>query len=131
MAIEHYGMTSGATLCALLVYFWTTVRAGAARGKYKVTAPAVTGAPEFERAFRVQQNTLEQMMLFLPSLWLFAVLVSDLWAGVAGLAWGIGLILYALGYARAAEKRSAGFGIAIVANLVLLVGALVGWFLRG
>ena len=93
-------------------------------------APATSGAPEFERAFRIQQNTLEQMMLFLPSLWLFAALVSDSWAGVAGLAWVIGRILYALGYARAAEKRSAGFGVAILANLVLLIGALVGWFLR-
>ena len=94
-------------------------------------APATSGAPEFERAFRIQQNTLEQLMLFLPSLWLFAALVSDLWAGAAGLVWVIGRILYALGYARAAEKRSAGFGIAILANLVLLIGALVGWLQHG
>ena len=36
-----------------------------------------------------------------------------------------------IGYARAAEKRSAGFGIAILANLVLLIGALVGWLQHG
>jgi len=131
MPIEDFHWSSGVTLLALLLYFWVTGKTGQARLKHGVKAPATSGAPEFERAFRIQQNTLEQMMLFLPSLWLFAALVSDLWAGVAGLVWVIGRILYALGYARAAEKRSAGFGIAILANLVLLLGALVGWFLRG
>ena len=131
MPIDAFHWSSGVTLLALLVYFWVTLKTGQARLKYGVKAPATTGAPEFERAFRIQQNTLEQLVLFLPSLWLFAALVSDRWAGAAGLVWVIGRILYALGYARAAEKRSAGFGIALLANLVLLVGALVGWFLRG
>ena len=129
MSLEQFSMTTGATLCALLMYFWVTVRAGAARGKYKVPAPAITGAPEFERAFRVQQNTLEQMMLFLPSLWLFAALIGDRWAGIAGLVWVVGRIAYAVGYAQAAEKRSAGFIISMLASLVLLIGAIVGWFI--
>ena len=131
MPIEAFHWSSGVTLLALLVYFSVTAKTGQARLKYGVKAPATSGAPEFERAFRIQQNTLEQLMLFLPSLWLFAALVSDLWAGVAGLVWVIGRVLYALGYARAAEKRSAGFGIAILANLVLLIGALVGWLQHG
>jgi glutathione S-transferase len=131
MPIEAFHWSSGVTLLALIMYFWVTGKTGQARMKHGVKAPATTGAPEFERAFRIQQNTLEQMMLFLPALWLFAALVSDVWAGLAGLLWVIGRILYALGYARAAEKRNAGFGIAILANLLLLVGALVGWFLRG
>src|SRR3954465_15530933 len=33
--------------------------------------------PRFERVFRVQMNTLEWMPIFLPSLWLFAIYVSD------------------------------------------------------
>lgn len=131
MPIASLHWATGATLAALLVYFWVTARTGQARLKYGVKAPATTGAPEFDRAFRVQQNTLEQLVLFLPSLWLFALLVSDRWAGIGGFVWVVGRILYATGYARAAEKRSAGFGIAILANLALLVGALVGWFLHG
>jgi uncharacterized membrane protein YecN with MAPEG domain len=87
--------------------------------------------PEFERWFRAQQNTLEQLVLFLPALWLFAALVDDRWAGIAGAVWVVGRVLYALGYARAAEKRSAGFVIAMLATLSLLVGAIVAWFLRG
>ena len=117
MSIEAFHWSTAVTLLALLVYFSVTAKTGQARLKYGVKAPATSGAPEFE--------------LFLPSLWLFAALGSDLWAGAAGLVWVIGRILYAVGYARAAEKRSAGFGIAILANLVLLLGALVGWFLRG
>ena len=47
------------TLLALFVYVWTLARAGGARGKFGVEAPATTGHPEFERHFRVQANTLE------------------------------------------------------------------------
>lgn len=129
MEIAQLTWTSGVTLLALLVYFWATLRVGQARMKYGVEAPATTGAPEFERAFRIQQNTLEQIVLFLPSLWLFALLVSDMWAGVAGLAWVIGRVLYVLGYARAAEKRGLGFTIALLASVVLLLGALIAWFM--
>lgn len=131
MSIDGFHWTSGVTLLALLVYFWTTVKTAHARLKYGVKAPATTGVPEFERWFRAQQNTLEQLVLFLPALWLFAVLVDDRWAGVAGAVWVVGRVLYALGYARAAEKRSAGFVIAMLATLSLLVGAIVAWFLRG
>src|SRR5512139_3147637 len=127
MSPEAFHWSSGVTLLALLVYLWVTIKTGQARIRYGVKAPATTGAPEFERAFRIQQNTLEQLVLFLPALWLFAAFVSDAWAGGVGLAWVAGRIVYALGYARAAEKRSAGFGIAILASLALLLGALVGW----
>jgi len=129
MDMQQFQWSSGVTLLALLVYFWTVLRVGHARGKFDVAAPATTGAPGFERAFRVQQNTLEQMVLFLPSLWLFALLFSDLWAGVAGAVWVLGRILYVIGYTRDPAKRGAGFGIAILANLVLLGGALAAWFL--
>jgi glutathione S-transferase len=129
MELDNYNFTTGATLCALLVYFWTVLRVGAARGKYKIQAPAVTGTPEFDRTFRIQQNTMEQLILFLPSLWLFAASIGDKWAGIAGLVWVIGRILYTLGYSRAADKRSTGFAISMAATFVLLIGAMVGWFL--
>jgi uncharacterized membrane protein YecN with MAPEG domain len=74
----------------------------------------------------VQQNTLEQLILFLPSLWLFSLFVSPVWGAGIGLIWIIGRILYAWGYYQAAEKRLLGFGINSLSILALLLGSLVG-----
>src|SRR5580698_2493619 len=113
------------TLLALLVYFYMSLRVGQGRSKYGVTAPAVTGNPDFERAYRVQMNTLEWLPLFLVSLWLFAIAWnSDLIAAGVGLVWVVGRILYLTGYSKAAESRGPGFGVQALAALVLLLGAL-------
>jgi glutathione S-transferase len=114
------------TLVALLLYFVTTVNVGRARVKYKIEAPAVTGHPDFERVYRVQMNTLEQLVGFLPALWLFAVYVSAPWASALGALWIAGRVLYAVGYYRAAEKRSAGFGLGALAFVLLWLGATWG-----
>ena len=82
-----------------------------ARTAYGIKAPAVTGNPDFERVFRVQMNTLEWMPMFLPSLWLFAIYVSDPFAAAIGLVWIAGRILYIVSYSKAANKRGPGFGI--------------------
>ncbi len=81
---------------------------GVARAKYKIEAPAVIGHPDFERVFRVQVNTLEQLVAFLPALWLFALYVSPAWASVLGAVWIVGRVLYAVGYVPAADKRGPG-----------------------
>src|SRR3989442_9675005 len=83
------------TALALLVYAAVFMATARARARYGIRAPAVTGAPEFERAFRIQQNTLEQLIWFLPSLWLFAFYVSPTWGGILGLVWVGGPIHYA------------------------------------
>ena len=114
------------TLVALLLYFVITVNVGRARMKYKIEAPAVTGHPDFERAYRVQVNTLEQLIVFLPALWLFAFYVSPAWASVLGTVWIAGRALYAVGYYRAAERRGAGFGISMLASVALWLGATWG-----
>ncbi|WP_293152175.1 MULTISPECIES: MAPEG family protein [unclassified Microcoleus] len=114
------------TVSALILYFIVTINVGRARFKYKVSPPQMTGNPDFERVLRVQQNTLEQMILFLPSLWLFSQFVSPLWAAGIGAVWIIGRILFAWGYYQAAEKRAAGFGISTLATLALLGGSLIG-----
>ncbi len=114
------------TVSALILYFIVTINVGRARFKYKVSPPQVTGNPDFERVLRVQQNTLEQMILFLPSLWLFSQFVSPKWAAGIGAVWIIGRILFAWGYYQAAEKRAAGFGISTLATLALLGGSLIG-----
>jgi glutathione S-transferase len=120
-----YHFTALVTLLSLMFYFYTSVGVARARAKYGIKAPAIAGNPDFERVFRVQMNTLEWLPIFLPSLWLFAIYVSDAVAAVLGLVWIAGRVLYMTGYAEAAEKRSRGFGIQAGAAGVLLFGALV------
>jgi glutathione S-transferase len=114
------------TILALILYAATGVNAGRLRGRHKIEAPSVTGPPEFERAFRIQQNTLEQLALFLPALWLFVLFVSPFWGGIIGLIWVAGRVLYAVSYQRDPAARGPGFGIAAMSSVVLLLGALVG-----
>ena len=111
---------------ALLFYIATIFIAGQARGRYQIKAPATTGHPAFERAYRVQQNTIEQLVVFLPALWLFSLFVSPLWGAVIGVVWIIGRILYAASYLRDAEKRGPGMMITMISGAILLVGGLVG-----
>ncbi|MEQ9354633.1 MAPEG family protein [Coleofasciculus chthonoplastes] len=115
-----------ATIATLLVYFVLTINVGRARAKYNIPAPQISGDVNFECVFRVQQNTSEQLLLFLPSLWLFSLFVSPIWGAGIGAVWVIGRIIYAWGYYTAAEKRGIGFGINSLSLLVLLIGALVG-----
>jgi uncharacterized membrane protein YecN with MAPEG domain len=114
------------TILALGLYFVVTVNVGRARRKFKVPAPQTTGNPDFERFFRVQQNTLEQLVGFLPALWLASLYVSIKVASALGLVWIAGRLLYANGYYRAAEKRGRGFVISVVASGLLMILALVG-----
>ena len=113
------------TLLALLMYFIVTINVGRARFKYKVAPPATTGEPNFERALRVQQNTLEQLVFFLPLLWLFSYYVSEFWGTILGGIWVLGRIIYAWGYYQQAEKRAPGFAISSLSGMVLLLGTLI------
>ncbi len=114
------------TALAVLEYMIFAFFVGSARGRLKVAAPAVSGDPEFERYFRVQQNTLEQLIAFLPALWLFGLYLSGPVAALLGLVFLVGRALYFRGYVRDAEKRGLGFGIGFLANVILVLGALVG-----
>jgi glutathione S-transferase len=122
----RYALPALTTLAALLFYVVTIVNVGRARGRFKIDGPAVTGHPDFERVVRVQMNTLEQLVAFLPALWLFAFYLSPNWAATIGSAWIAGRVIYAVGYYRAADKRAAGFGITVLAFTALWVGAAWG-----
>jgi glutathione S-transferase len=119
-----HAWTALVSLLALLVYFWMGLRVGQARGKFAIAAPAISGHPDFDRAFRIQANTLEWLPLFLVSLWLFSFYWSDKIAAAIGLVWILGRILYLTGYSKAAEARSRGFGIQALATGALLFGAM-------
>jgi glutathione S-transferase len=111
---------------ALIEFFVFLSLVGRARGRYGIMAPATTGHEMFERYFRVQQNTLEQLIVFLPSIWLFAQFISPIWAAILGAIFLIGRIFYATGYVRDPKARSLGFALSSFPNLILLLGALFG-----
>lgn len=114
------------TVLALLQYIYFAVLVGQARGKYGVNGPAVTGHPVFERYFRVQMNTLELLVAFLPALWLFARYVSPTWAAVLGGIYIVGRFIYLRSYVADPAKRGLGFGLSMLPTLALLLGGLVG-----
>ena len=119
-----YHFTALVTCLALLLYFFTSIRVSKARAAFGIKAPAISGNPDFERVFRVQMNTLEWLPIFLPSLWLFAIYISDPIAAGIGVVWIAGRILYLTGYSQAASKRGRGFGIQAGAAILLWLGAL-------
>lgn len=121
-----YIYTAAVTLLALLLYMGFCMAAAQARGKYAIKAPAVAGDENFERVYRVQMNTAEQMVFFLPALWLCAVLLSDIGAAVGGLVWVIGRAVYAASYLEAPHKRGPGVMITMLAQTGLFLGALYG-----
>ena len=119
-----YPYTALGTGLVILLYIWTGLTVGKARKTHSVDYPNTHGPDAFNRVWRAHANTLEALPQFLPSLWLFALIVSDLWAGVLALVWAIGRILYVQGYAVAANKRSTGFAISLLATAIALFGAL-------
>ena len=121
-----YHYTALVTCLSLILYFVLSGLVGRARGQYNIEAPATTGHPLFERAFRVHYNTMESLTWHLPALWLFAFYCSDRWGALLGLVWIAGRIVYARGYFADPKKRGTGVLISIAASGVLLLGALVG-----
>jgi glutathione S-transferase len=113
-------------LVALIEYCVMAALVGRARVRYGIQAPATTGHADFERVNRVHVNTLENLIIFVPAVWIFAQYTSETWAAVLGTLFVIGRALYAIGYIKAADKRSIGAGISGIVNLVLIAGALVG-----
>jgi len=117
-------LTSLATLLAVALMLWTSIIVGKARVKYDIKAPATSGHEMFDRAYRVQMNTLESAMLLLPSMWLYANLIGDLGAGVSGAIWAAGRVWYALAYQQDPAKREPGFGISFLAIAGMWAGSL-------
>ena len=111
---------------ALLEYSVITILCGRARGRCGVVAPATTGDPTFERYFRAQQNTVEQLIIFVPAMLLFGHYVSVPIGAGLGLVFILGRALFARGYYQDPPKRAMGFGLSLLSSLVLLIGGLIG-----
>ena len=121
-------LPAAVTLAALIVYQGTAMAVGQARVKNGVKPPATSGPEDFERALRVQQNTLEQLVFFLPTFWLAALLGNASWACLLGFTWVGARIAYGVGYRQDPAKRAPGFGISFLCSAALLVMAVVGVF---
>jgi uncharacterized membrane protein YecN with MAPEG domain len=111
---------------ALLQFIYFGFQVGGARTKYQVKAPAITGNEIFERYFRVQQNTLEQLIVFIPGLYLFSHYFNPLWAAGLGVIYLIGRQVYFAGYVKDPAKRGPGFGLSFLPTVALIGGGLVG-----
>lgn len=111
---------------ALIEYIAFAGAVGWARGRYGVKAPAVTGNPQFERYYRVQMNTLELLIAFVPSMYMFGTYVSSYWAAILGLVFLLGRSIYFFAYVADPAKRSAGFGLSFMPVVALLLGGLYG-----
>lgn len=113
------------TVLALIEYQVFGILVGRARGLYGVDAPATTGHPMFERYYRVHANTLEQLAMFLPALWIFGFYVSEAWAAGLGMVWIVGRAIYCRSYLKEPKSRSAGFALTALPMLAMLIGILV------
>jgi len=114
------------TALALLQFLVFGFKVGGARGRYGVKAPAITGNEIFERQFRVQQNTLELLIAFVPGLYLFSRYWNPWVAAVLGVIYLIGREVYAAAYVKDPAKRSAGFGMSFLPTAILVLGGLAG-----
>ena len=114
------------SLLSFLLMFGTAMHVGRSRMQYQVKAPATTGHEMFERAYRIQVNTIENFLMMFPSLWIYAVFTDDLGAGVIGVIWLVGRVMYAVAYQNDPAKRGTGFMVGMFAIASLWLGGLYG-----
>jgi len=117
------------TILALAQFMLFGIQVGSMRGKHGVKAPATTGHPEFERMFRVQQNTMEQLVVFIPTLWIYGYLVNWFWGAAIGLVYIVGRFIYRASYVKDPDSRGIGFTLTFLPTAVMLVWALIDAFL--
>ncbi len=118
------------TLATALLLFACAAYVGRCRIKYQILAPAISGHRQFEIAYRIQMNTLENTVAFLPVLWVFAIFLSSLWATGIGGVWLLGRVWYAWAYACDPKTRGKGFLVSMLAFGTLALGGAWG-VLRG
>ena len=115
---------------AIFQFLYFGIMVGQARGKYDVAAPATSGHEMFDRAFRIQINTLEQLVCFLPALLLAAIYWPNTTIAAIGAVYLVGRGLYAISYMKDPAKRGPGFALSIMPTFILLgaagAGAIIG-----
>jgi len=118
-------MVAIVTVLALLQFTWFGIQVGSLRGKHEIKAPAMFGQTEFDRMYRVHYNTMEQLVVLLPALWLYAHLVNPLWGSGLAVVYLIGRFIYRAAYLKDPASRSAGFTLSFLPSAVMLIWVLV------
>ena len=113
------------TFLVLAQYVLFGIQVGGMRVKHGVRGPATTGHDEFERMNRVHQNTMEQLVVFLPALWIHAQYANPLWGALLGLVFIVARFFYRAQYLKDPGSRSLGFSLSIIPSFVLLIWSLV------
>lgn len=119
------------TVLAVLEFITFGMLVGRARGLYGVAAPATSGNEMFERYYRVQMNTLELLVSFIPALWLAAKYWSPHWIALIGAVYLVGRVIYLRAYIREPASRSLGFALSFLPIVVLLLSVLAGVVIKG
>lgn len=112
-------------MVALLQFWLFGLAVGRARVKFGVAAPATAGNVDFERVYRVQMNTLEQLAILIPSILVYAHYINARWAAILGLIYVIGRFVYFFAYSKDAKKRGWGFLISSLPVMILMVGSII------
>jgi glutathione S-transferase len=113
------------SVLVLLQYTWFAAQVGAMRARHNVKAPAMSGAPEFERMCRVHYNTMEQLVMFLPLMWIFANYVNATWAAGFGVVFLVARFIYRSAYLKDPSSRRTGATLTILPSLVMAVWLLI------
>ena len=113
------------TFLALAQYVLFGVQVGSLRGKHGIKAPAQSGHPDFERMNRVHLNTMEQLVVFIPALWMQAYFANPLYGAIVGMVYIVGRFIYRAEYLKDPGSRELGFAMSFIPSVILLVWALV------
>ena len=113
-------------MLSLMEFAYFGFKVGGARGKFDVKAPATTGHEVFDRYYRVHYNTMEQLVIFVPAIYLYGTYISVNWAAGLGVVFIIGRFVYLKMYIANPKKRGIGFGLTMMPNTILLLGGIGG-----
>jgi len=117
-------------LVALLQYIFFVMKVGFTRGKYEVNAPKTVGHDTWERYFRVQQNTMEQLVIFIPAIVIFTIYVSEKWAMLPGILFIIGRQVYYFLYIKSPASRGPGVALSFFSNMAMVLGGIIAIALK-
>ena|SRR5690348_16198972 len=118
-------LTAAVTVLAVLISIFFAINVARNRSATGIDAPSMSGDPRLERALRIQGNTVEQFVVFVPSLWLAALYFQGWAPPIIGLVWCLGRIIYFFVYGTS-RQRFPGFAPTIFSTLILIVLAIIG-----
>jgi len=121
--MEFVALVTLLLLCQYVVFMGMC---GKARAQSGIVAPAVTGDETFERAYRVQMNTVEQLVIALPAMWVSGMYFMPMVAAALGLVFFVGRMMYRVSYMKDPESRGPGMIIGFLANIALIATGLWG-----